>query len=132
MYGMEWRQPAMVAMALAQTAVHSNDMGPFLLEAEKTARSSGFEDMPSIVSLYEAVKANKKLANAAQMKDANKVRDGVLKRARDEMLQLVSRVKVTPEQLEEKTVEMYNNAVYIAASAAFHPPKIPKFDFFLM
>ncbi|KAH8908431.1 HypA protein [Coniochaeta sp. PMI_546] len=131
MYGVEWDQPAMVAMALAQTAVHSNDLGPFMLESEKAARSSS-ADMPSIASLYEAVKANKKLASAAQMKDANKVRDGVLKRARDEMLQLASRIRVRPEQLEEKTVEMYDNAVYIAASAAIHPPKIPKFDFFLI
>ncbi len=121
----------MVAMALAQTAVHSNDLGPFMLEAEKAARSSS-ADMPPIASLYEAVKANNKLATSAHMKDANKVRDGVLKRARDEMLQLASQVRVKPEELEEKTVEMYNNVVYIAASAAFHPPKVPKFDFFLM
>lgn len=131
MYALEWAQPAMVAMALAQTAVHSNDLGPFLHEAEKASKSSS-ADMPSIASLYEAVKANDKLAQAAQMQDANKVRDGVMKRARDAMLQLASRVKVKPEQLEEKTVEMYDNAVYIAASASFHPPKINKFDFFLM
>lgn len=131
MYGMEWSQPAIVAMALAQTAVHSNYLGPFLHEAERASRSSS-ADMPSIASLYEAVKANDKLAHAAQMKDANKVRDGVLKRARDEMLQLASRVRVKPEQLHEKTIEMYDNAVYVAASASFHPPKINKLDFFLM
>ena len=121
----------MVAMALAQTAVHRNDLGPFLHEAEEASRSST-ADMPSIASLYEAVKANDKLAHAAQMKDPNKVRDGVLKRARDDMLQLASRVRVKPDQLEEKTVEMYDNAVYAAASASFHPPKVNKFDFFLM
>lgn len=131
MYGVEWSQPAMVAMALAQTAVHSNDLGPFMLEAEQAAGSLS-ADMPPISSLYEAVRANTKLAGAAHMKDANKIRDGVLKRARDEMLELASRVRVKPGQLEEKTAEMYDNAVYIAASAAFHPPKIPKFDFFLM
>jgi len=131
MYGTEWAQPAMVAMGLAQTAVHTNDLGPFLHEAEKASRSSA-ADMPSITSLYEAVKANNKLAHAAQMKDSNKVRDGVLKRARDEMLQLVSQVRVKPEQLEEKTVEMFDNAVFVAASASFHPPKVNKFDFFLM
>lgn len=131
MYGLEWSQPAIVSMALAQTAVHSNDLGPVLLEAERASRSSS-TDMPSIASLYEAVKSNDKLAHAAQMKDANKVRDGVLKRARDEMLELASKVRVRPEQLDEKTIEMYDNAVYVAASASFHPPKINKFDFFLM
>jgi len=132
MYGAEWAQPAMVAMALAQTAVHSNEIGPFLLEAEQAAKSSSAADMPSIKSLYEAVRDNEKLANAAQMGDSNKVRDGVLKRARDEMLRLASRVRVRPEQLEEKTVEMHDTVVYTTASAAFHPGKVPKFDFFLM
>jgi hypothetical protein len=132
MYGMELAQPAMIAMALAQTAVHSNDLGPFLHEAEQASKSHPASDMASIASLYEAVKANDKLAHAAQMKDSNKVRDGVLKRARDEMLQLASRVRVDPSQLDEKTVEMYDNAVYVAASASSHPPKVNKFDFFLM
>lgn len=133
MYGLEWSQPAIVAMALAQTAVHSNDLGPFLHEAEKAARSSS-TDMPSISSLYEAVRTDEKLSKAAQMSDSNKVRDGVLGRAKSQMLHLASQVKVKPEELEERTVEMYNAAVWAAASAAVHPPggRMPRFDFFLM
>jgi hypothetical protein len=134
MYGMEWNQPAIVAEALAQTSVHGADLNPFLLEAEKRAMSSNnsADGMPSIISLYEEVRANDKLAHAAQMKDSNKVRDGVLVRARDEMMNLVTRVKVRPEDLHSKTVEMFNSVVYMSAAAAFHPPKTPKFDFFLM
>lgn len=131
MYGAEWAQPAMVAMALAQTAVHSNDLGPFLLEAEQAAKS-GEGDMPSIKELYEAVRGDEKLAAAAQFKDGNKIRDGVLKRAREEMMAVVGRVRVKSEELEERTVEMYNAAVWMATGAAFKPGKLEKFDFFLM
>ncbi|KAB5531219.1 hypothetical protein GE09DRAFT_1063959 [Coniochaeta sp. 2T2.1] len=133
MYGLEWEQPAMIAMGLAQTAVHRDDLGPFMLEAERLAKSSSSsEEMGSIISLYHAVKANDKLAHAAKMSDANKVRDGVLVRAREEMLQVAGKVKVKPEELEERTAEMYDNAVFVAASAAFKEGKGEKFDFFLM
>ncbi|KAK1766177.1 HypA protein [Phialemonium atrogriseum] len=132
MYGMEWAQPAIVAEALAQTSVHGNDLNPFLFEAEKEAAQSSAGDMPSIVSLYKAVHDNDKLANSVRMEDSNKVRDGVLVRARAEMLKVASRVKVRPEQLEEKTAEMFHSALYMAAAAAIHPPKHPKFDFFFI
>lgn len=132
MYGMEWAQPAIVAEALAQTSVHGNDLNSFLFEAEKEAAQSSAGDMPSIVSLYKAVHDNDKLANSVRMEDSNKVRDGVLVRARAEMLRVANRVKVRPEQLEEKTAEMFHSALYMAAAAAIHPPKHPKFDFFFM
>lgn len=130
MYGIEWAQPAIIAMGLAQAAVHQVEQ--FLVEAEKAAKTSSSADMPPIALLYKAVAADEKLAHAAEMKDSNKIRDGVLVRAREEMLKIVSEVKVKPDQLEERTVEMYNNAVAVATAAAFHPPKTPKFDFFLM
>ena len=86
----------------------------------------------SIVDLLEEVRTDEKLGSAAQMKDSNKLRDGVLKRARDEMLALAAKVRVRPEELEEKTAEMFDACVYMAASAAIHPPKQHKFDFFFM
>lgn len=131
MYGMEWAQPAIIAEALAQTCVHNNDLKSFLLETEKEAKSvSG--DMPSIWSLYETVQADSALASAVRMEDRNKLRDGVLVRARAEMMKIAARVKVKPEELEDRTAEMFNTVVAMAAAAAIHPPKNPKFDFFLM
>lgn len=139
MYGMEWRQPSIVAEALAQAAVHGNDIGIYLLEAERLAKVSSEDDddsvpPPSIVNLLQAVHDDEKLAGAAKMSDANKVRDGVLVRAREEILRIASRVRVRPDELEERTAEMFNACVYMASSAAMtmHPPKQPKFDFFLM
>lgn len=133
MYGMEWKQPAIVAEALAQTAVHTPNLAPLLVPAERLAaeRGAGYK-MPSIASLYGAVRADKKLAAAAHWKDPNKVRDGVAGRALDEMLAIAGRVKVRPEELDERTAEMFNTVVCMAAAAAHHEGKMNKFDFFYM
>ncbi|KAL1860327.1 hypothetical protein VTK73DRAFT_7380 [Phialemonium thermophilum] len=133
MYGMEWAQPVIVAEALAQTSVHDGRLNPFLLEAEKQAREEASdEDMPSILSLYEAVRADKTLATAARNEDANKIRDGVLARGRDAALALLRRVRVRADELDARTAEMFNASAFVAAVGAFHPPKVPKVDFFLM
>ncbi|XDG02298.1 hypothetical protein ABKA04_001913 [Annulohypoxylon sp. FPYF3050] len=131
MYGVEWKQPAIVAMGLAQAAVHHDDLRNFLLTAEEAAKSKS-DPMPTIASLLEEVKANKKLATAAKFEDNRKLHDGVFARAWDEVIEITSRVRVKPEELEERTAEMYHTAVYEGASAAFYPGKEPKFDFFLI
>ncbi|KAI0834151.1 hypothetical protein F5Y06DRAFT_279493 [Hypoxylon sp. FL0890] len=131
MYGIEWKQPAIVAMALAQTAVHQNYFTKFLHTAEEAAKSNP-TPMPSIASLLEDVATNKKLATASKLDDYTSKIRGVLAKAWDETIEITSRVKVKPEGLDERTAEMYHTTIYEAASAAFHPGKVPKFDFFLM
>ncbi|XXH00452.1 ubiquitin-specific protease ubp15 [Hypoxylon texense] len=131
MYGVEWKQPAMVAMGLAQAAVHQDNLRGFLLEAEKASESVS-APMPSITSLLEEVGASEKIATSAHTNDGNKIRDGVLARAWDETIAITSRVRVKPEELDEKTAEMYHTAIYGGSLAAFHPGKEPKFDFFLI
>jgi hypothetical protein len=58
--------------------------------------------------------------------------NGVLVRAEDEALELVSQVRVKPEDVVERTAEMVHTAAFVAAAAAFHKPFIPRMDFFLM
>lgn len=83
--------------------------------------------------MLEAVRRDEKVARAARNGDANKVRDGVLARAADEMVALAARVRVRPDEVEQKTAEMFNAALYVAAAAALAKEgKQPKFDFFLM
>ncbi len=99
MCGMEFFQPAIVAQALAQACVHDTGVGEFLLTAEKMAdeaATSTSARMPSILSLYEAVRADEELADAVCLEDDNKVLDGVLVRARAEMLDVASQVRVPP------------------------------------
>lgn len=138
MYGVEWEQPAVVAEALAQAGVHGDEIRDFLVGSEALAaklHAGGAEEdyrMPSIASLYEQAAAHDKIASSVRNEDGNKLVQGVLTRAKDEMVALAAKVRVRPEELEERTVEMYNEAVFVAASAAAHPTKHVKFDFFLM
>lgn len=132
MYGVEWKQPAIVAMALAQAAVHKDDLRKFLYTTEEAAKSNT-EPMPSIESLLREVRANEKLSSSIHGTDEpTKISKGVFGKAWDEIVELASRVKVKPEELDERNAEMYHIAVYEGASAAFHPGKEPKFDFFIM
>jgi hypothetical protein len=138
MYGVEWNQEAIVAEGLAQAAVHSGDIGAYLLAAEKAAKerrdSSSFsKEGARVVDLLEEVKKHEKLAVAARMEDANKIRDGVLARAGPEMIEIAAKVRVRPDEVEERTAEMFNAALYVAAAAALvKEGKRPKVDFFLM
>ncbi|KAF2448756.1 hypothetical protein P171DRAFT_428775 [Karstenula rhodostoma CBS 690.94] len=132
-FGVEFRQPAIIAEALAQAAVHDSWMLPFFLDAEKAANASDAKarDTKTIVQLLSDIRADKKLSSAAHWNDGNKIRDGILKRAPDEMLKYASQYVIDESQLEEKTAEMINAAVFYTA-AAQHPPSIPKFDFFFI
>ncbi|KAI1654881.1 hypothetical protein F4813DRAFT_368789 [Daldinia decipiens] len=132
MYGVEWKQPAIVAMALAQAAVHKDDLRKFLYTTEEAAKSNT-EPMPSIESLLREVKANEKLSTSIHGTDEpTKISKGIFGKAWDEIVELASRVKVKPEELDERNAEMYHISVYEGASAAFYPGKEPKFDFFIM
>lgn len=135
MFGVEWRQPAIMAEALAQTAVHENKLGEFLTLAERRADQKDPPYRP-LVDLFEELgrggEEHRKLVNSAHWDDPNRIYDGVMKRAPDEALEFVSGIKVRPEDLDERTAEMMHTAAYVAAAAAWHPPQIPKFDFFLM
>lgn len=132
MYGLEWEQPATIASGLAQISIHDNGLQEFLTrsQADAAAKPDSYQ-MGSIIDLYAQIAPNQKLASSARWEDRNRIYDGVLKRAPDEMVELASQVRVRPAELEERTAEMMHTAAYVVASAAFHPPHVPKFDFFL-
>lgn len=148
-FGVEFKQPAIIAEGLAQTAVHTGWIGPYLVEAEKQAKTAG-TGPKSMVQLLDEIRADKKLSTAAHWDDGNKIRDGILVRAPDEMIKYASQWTVKPEGLEAKTAEMINangmcecsldvnynhinffQIVYYTGCAQ-HPPKQIKFDFYFM
>lgn len=61
--------------------------------------------------------------------DGNKIRDGILARAGDRMIDIAAQVRVKAEQLEEKSAEMTNAAAYYTGGAQ-RADKVPKFDFY--
>jgi len=83
------------------------------------------------VELLDEIKADTKLSTAAEWNDDNKIRDGILVRAPDEMIKYATQWVVNPENLEQKTAEMINSVIYYTA-AAQRPPKQVKFDFYYM
>jgi hypothetical protein len=133
MYGLEWSQPAIIAEALAQTAVHSNSaLHSFLLEAEHLSHQSQSQPL-NILSLLQQIHTSPTLSRSADFKDANKIRDGVLSRAHSSALTLASRISITPSSLRPATAQMFHTSLLAASLCAFaFPSKHPKFDFFLI
>ena len=128
-FGVEFKQPAIIVEALAQACIHDGWMGSFLHSAEDAAQDA--KSSTSLVELIQEARGNDKLRKSAHWEDGNKLRDGVFVRAPDEMISLASRWRVKPEELDLKTAEMINAAVYFAG-AAQKPDKEVKFDFFYM
>lgn len=132
-YGLEFGQPAVVAEAMAQVAVHSNSLHAYLTGCHDVAAARpDAEPMGSVLDFYTEVAENEKLRESARWKDIENPFYGILCNALDDMVELGSRVRVRPDELDERTAEMMHACTYIAAAAAFHPPHVPKFDFFLM
>lgn len=108
-FGLEFNQPAVVAQALAQTAVHDDWMGrEFFLPVEKMAGGIGKPGKKPLIQLLNEVRADKTLAHSAKWEDANKFRDGVLSRAPQEMLKYAAEYTVSEEQVDERVADMIN------------------------
>lgn len=130
LYGLEWEQPAIIAQGLAQAAVHRDRLTPFLTKAEQQASTTS--SSPSLPDLLEKARNAGKLSRSARWSGDDEALNGVLARAEDEALELVSQVRVEGEELEERTAEMIHAAAFVATAAAFRRPYIPRLDFFLM
>ncbi|RFU72381.1 hypothetical protein TARUN_9877 [Trichoderma arundinaceum] len=134
MYGIEWQQPAIIAEGLAQAAVHENRVGGFLSKVEQAASAQPISAQRTpLPELFESVRQySEKLATSARFGDGNKIYDGVFVRAPDEALEFLKQIRVKEDELDEKLAEMVHSCAYVATAAAFHPPNVPKFDFFLI
>lgn len=97
-------------------------MGALLVGAEKAAKASGAtpQHTQSVVELLGKIQDDKKLSSAAHFEDGNKIRDGLLKRAPDEMIKYASQYVIEQSQLKEKTAEMIN----AAGESPFQPQNI--------
>jgi hypothetical protein len=89
-FGVEFEQPAIIAEALAQAAVHDKWEASHLIESEEAAKAHGRSDT-TIVQLVEEIYS----VTTWFPRDNTKY---------------ASRVHVTEEKLEEKTAEMINAA----------------------
>lgn len=130
-FGIEFEQPAIIAEALAQAAIHSDWIAKFFYGAEKAANQKRSKPSKAMSELVEEVREDKELLAAPHFKDGNKIRDGILARAGERMISYTSQYHIKPEELEEKTAEMINAAAYFTG-AAQRKDRAIKFDFFYM
>ncbi|KOS18894.1 Oxidoreductase AflY [Escovopsis weberi] len=126
MYGIEWDQPTIIAEGLAQAAAHENTRGDLLAQIERDAASAPSEASPmSMVEMIESVRRSEKLAHCARSDDKDHI-SGALERAGGEIVDLLKRVRVKPEEVDERTAEMMHAIAYVSAATAFHPPHSPR------
>lgn len=120
-FGIEFNQPAIVAEALAQAATHEDWTGPmFLLPAEKAAGGIGKPGKKTLLQILEEIRNNEKLANSAHWDDENRMRDGVLVRAPDEMIKHAAEFTISEDQIEEKLVEIVDTVGKCLRSQRLH------------
>lgn len=136
-FGVEYAQPAIIAEALAQAATHDIWIDKILSPvsaAAASARDKGPATKTLVQLLHEA-RDSATLRTAAEWRDGNKVRDGVIARAGDEMVRLASQwyLPATPTQddLDRATAEMYNASVYFTGLAQ-RANKARKCDFYFI
>jgi hypothetical protein len=136
-FGLEYDQPAIVAEALAQAATHDIWINKLLAPVSDAAAKN--RDVgpakKSLVQLIHEARKNEKLATSPDWNDGNKVRDGVIARAADEMIPLASQWYLprnpSQQQLDRATAEMYNAAVYFTGLAQ-RRGKEREIDFYFM
>jgi hypothetical protein len=111
-FGVEFKQPAIIAEGLAQACVHDDWMKLLFHGIERAAEEKrGRSECKTIVQLLEEIKQDEELSNAAHWEDGNKIRDGVMKRALEKTLAVASQYTISEDDdLEEKTAEMINAA----------------------
>ncbi|KAJ5775158.1 uncharacterized protein N7511_000169 [Penicillium nucicola] len=131
-FGLEFNQPAIVAQGLAQAAVHDDWLGRvFFLPAEKMSAGVGVTGKKSLLELLNECRADTALFDSVKWEDSNKIRDGVMTRAPEQMIKYAAQFTVSEDQVEERLADMINTVVYYT-SAAQRPAREMKLDFFFI
>lgn len=108
-FGIEFNQPAIVAQGLAQIAVHDDWLGrAYFLPAAKMAGGIGKPGQKSLFQLINEIRADKTLVESVQWSDSNKIKDGVLHRAPEQMLKYASQFTVSKDQVHGRLADMTN------------------------
>ncbi|KAL9050446.1 MAG: hypothetical protein Q9162_006627 [Coniocarpon cinnabarinum] len=121
---LEFRQPLLLAEGLAQAAVH-HDMwyAEYLSAAAEEAVKAEEAPLP-LSTIVDLVQADPVIKNSSSLyfhtqtrkhsgrwaMDQEFARDGVLKNAKQNMVRLVARYRVDPDDLERATAELQNTA----------------------
>lgn len=127
--GIEFRQPAIIAEALAQAAVHPPRDAKYLQFVEKKAAASPSPSSKTLLQLINEIRADKTLSAEIVFDDAQDF--GILDRDPDAIAKYAAQWTVNPGELERKTAEMTDTALFFTV-AAQNPLKEIRFDFFYL
>ncbi|KAH7411526.1 putative HypA-like protein [Cadophora sp. MPI-SDFR-AT-0126] len=125
-FAFEFNQPAIVAEALAQAAIHAEDvnsLGEYFLSAEKAAGGGGGGGGGGVG------KPGKD--NLRQLMDEVEKFKTALSNAFDEIVSCASRYKISVEQINERILEM-TDALSATLTVIPGPVESYKVDFFLL
>jgi hypothetical protein len=111
-FGVEFEQPAIIAEALAQTAIHEDALTPFLFEMEK--RGKEYKGPKKHLSqILDEISKDEELKVGVQYSDDSKINDGLMKRGKGKILDYVTQFWVEEETMKKDLAEMYD-LVYVA------------------
>lgn len=108
-YGVEFQQPAIIAEAFGQTAIHSPWLDKFFPATDEAAKRKQ-QPSKTLVAILDDIFADEKLSTAARWDDKDLTRDGVFARAWDSMIEHASNWRVDPDKLQEANAEIANAA----------------------
>ena len=111
-FAIEFEQPAIIAQALAQAAVHEDYLGlSFLFPVENAAGGIGQHSThKTLVQLMDEMRADETLRAAARPDDDEVFSRGILQRASEVLLKYSSQWTVPEDRITEKLAEMTNAA----------------------
>lgn len=134
MYGLEWEQPAIVAEGLAQASVHRDYYGALFEKVDERIKQNPPAAHRHLVDLYDTIaKEYPDIVAESKWEDGDGSQTGVLERIPDQVADyLATNVSVMPDNFDEQVDAMVHASAYFAATAIFHPPHKPKYDFFIM
>ena len=140
-FGIEFQQPAIIAEALAQAAIHPVQAGSFLLSAEALARDKlPLSSDQRLVDLFVEARSNSSIISADCWKGGTFEQNGNLfEKMPPALIDLAASYKLTSpsqivsaeEVMQMRIAEMINVAAWFTA-AAQRPDKQAKIDFFYM
>ena len=133
MYGIEWNQPAIVAEGLAQACIHDNTLGDLLKRVEQLANSKNTQYTDTTLpEILEQIRSDESIRGWATNITQGRTIWKVLGDNLEKVLELASQINVRPENVEERAVELIHTMAWVATTASWHPPHVPRFDFHLM
>ena len=88
-------------------------MGKLLQPAEQAAKEH-LENYKSFIDRLDEIRRDEHLSDAPRWTDQNKVRDGIMVRAPEQMMHYLAQVSIEPSKLNEKGAEMTNLVAYFA------------------